>query len=61
MGLDGIFYAFPIADTCTFILTIFLLVPTIRDFIRMKNEGGSPPMPPPSMPDADMMRPPGNF
>jgi putative MATE family efflux protein len=61
MGLDGIFYAFPIADGCTFILTIFLLVPTIWDFIRMKNEGGGIEGPPPSMPRMDMMRPPGDF
>ena len=61
MGLDGIFYAFPIADACTFILTIFLLVPTIKEFIRMKNEGGGPSMPPPSMRGIDMMRPPGTF
>ncbi len=61
MGLNGIFYAFPIADTCTFILTLFLLVPTIREFIRIKNEGGGPSMPPPSIPGTDMMRPPGNF
>jgi putative MATE family efflux protein len=61
MGLDGIFYSFPISDACTFILTVFLIVPTIRDFIRMKNEGEGASVSPASTPRMDMMRPRGNF
>jgi putative MATE family efflux protein len=33
--LDGVWMAFPIADGCTFLLTLILLVPQIKELIRM--------------------------
>jgi putative MATE family efflux protein len=33
--LDGIWLAFPIADVCTFVMTMALLVPQITAFVRM--------------------------
>ena len=35
--LDGVWLAFPIADVLTFLLTLVLIIPQIKTFVKMKN------------------------
>jgi putative MATE family efflux protein len=39
IGLDGVWYAFPISDTLTLLLTVLLLLPIIRDFRKAAASG----------------------
>ncbi len=56
MELEGVFLAFPIADVLTFLLTLLLLIPTIREFRRIKQQAESEP--PPDIPGQfGMMKP----
>jgi len=48
MGLEGIFLAYPIADTLTFFLTVGLLVPVIKEIRRAERAAGSNPVPIPA-------------
>jgi putative MATE family efflux protein len=59
MDLEGVFVAFPIADILTFLLTLSLLIPTIREFRRAERQAGSEP--PPAMPGQSGMTRPENI
>jgi putative MATE family efflux protein len=59
MELDGVFVAYPIADALTFVLTIILFIPILRQFKRAEQQAGSE-QPPPSASTFDREKP-GNF
>jgi len=42
LGLDGVWYSFPVSDGLTFILTVILTIPIIREFRRAAT-GKTPP------------------
>jgi putative MATE family efflux protein len=42
LQLDGVWYAFPVADSLTFLLTVILTIPVIREFRRAAATGKTP-------------------